>query len=74
MTLDNQTIAKVLTANYAAAAELLAAAAKEMAEAAEAAEQQQTNLAIGTALGAEAATKKALTLIQAASIIRASHA
>lgn len=73
MNLDNQTIAKVLTANYAAAAELLAAAAKEMAEAVAAAEQQQTNLAIGTALGAEAATKKALTLIQAASIIRASH-
>ena len=70
MSLDNATIAKVLNANYAAAAELLAAAAREIAEAAQAAEETNINLAIGTALGAEGAAKKALSLIQAASTIR----
>lgn len=70
MSLDNATIAKVLNANYAAAAELLAAAAREIAEAAQAAEETHINLAIGTALGAEGAAQKALSLIQAASTIR----
>lgn len=59
MNLDKQTISKPLTAKDAAAT---------------AAEHQQTNLTAGTALDAEAATKQALTPIQAASIIHASPA
>ena len=70
MTLDNETIAKVLAANYAAAATLLAAAAQDMHDAAATAEAGQNNLALGTALGAEADAQKALSLIQAASVIR----
>ena len=73
MTLDSQTIAKVLAANYAAAAALLAAAAQELTAAAAAAEAEQNNLAVGTALGAEADAQKALRLMQAASTIRSAQ-
>lgn len=70
MSLDTSDIARVLNANYIAAAKLLADAAREIEEAATAADQSQINLAIGAAIGAEAAAQQALTLIQAASAIR----
>lgn len=54
---------QLMSRAYAAAADKLAAAAKALADAAEAARIGQRNLAIGTALGAEAdaARAKALT-------------
>ena len=70
MTLDKETIAKVLHANYDAAAKLLAKAAQDMADAAAAAARGEINLAVGTTMGAEADTKKALLLTEAASTIR----
>lgn len=71
MTLDKDTVAKVLAANYAAAAALLQGAESAMREAADAAERGENNLAVGTAMEAEHATKKALRLIEAAATIRA---
>jgi hypothetical protein len=61
---------RAIKATETAAAELLAAAAQDMADAAAAAGRGEANLAVNTARAAAADAKMALTLMLAASIIR----
>lgn len=68
--LSATTRTEVTAAAFTAATELLARAAAEMAEAAAAAQRGEINLAVGTALGAEAATDKARALIDAIKALR----